>query len=267
MEFTDQLNRKINLQGMPKRIVSVVPSQTELLHYLGLDMEVIATTKFCVHPQSWFRNKTRIGGTKSLNIEKIASLGPDLIIANKEENEQSQIEELEKIAPVWISDIHNLQDALQMIEGVGEVINKKANAIKLSNEIKTLFDKFKLSVNSTQPKSVLYLIWNAPYMAAGSDTFISDMLSLCGLKNCVQALRYPSLVIEDIRDLNPEIIFLSSEPFPFKQKHIDELQKELPATKIEMVNGEMFSWYGNRLRLAPAYFKELLSKLNGAVNS
>ncbi len=111
MEFTDQLNRKINLPSAPKRIVSIVPSQTELLHCLGLEMEVIGNTKFCVHPQSWFRNKTRVGGTKNLNLEKIASMQPDLVIANKEENDQSQIEALEKIAPVWISDINNLDDA------------------------------------------------------------------------------------------------------------------------------------------------------------
>ncbi len=268
MEFTDQLNRKTNLPNTPKRIVSMVPSQTELLHNLGLDMEVVGTTKFCVHPQSWFRNKTRIGGTKNVNIEKIASLNPDLIIANKEENEQSQIEALEKIAPVWISDIHNLQQALQMIESVGAMVNKKANAAKLINEIKAAFENFKTPFTGEETKTVLYLIWHNPYMTAGSDTFISSMLGLCGLTNCVTETRYTNIDIEQIKALNPDFIFLSSEPFPFKPKHIEELQKELPAAKIEMVDGEMFSWYGSRLKLAPNYFEGLMKKLfNGSLVS
>ncbi len=266
MEFTDQLNRKINLESTPKRIVSIVPSQTELLHHLGLDMEVIATTKFCVHPQSWFRNKTRIGGTKNLNIDKIVELRPDLILANKEENEQVQLDALCKTTPVWISDIHNLSEALQMIESVGVLINKKTNASKLIGEIKAAFEKLKLSIGPNQSKTVLYLIWHNPYMTIGSDTFISDMLSRCGLTNCIQQTRYPKIAIEEIRELNPDYIFLSSEPFPFKQKHIEELQKELPLTKIEMVNGEMFSWYGNRMKISPVYFAELLSKLKGALS-
>lgn len=263
MEYIDQLDRKINLGSTPKRIVSIVPSQTELLHNLGLDMEVIATTKFCVHPQSWFRNKTRIGGTKNLNIEKILSLNPDLIIANKEENDQQQIDELEKTTPIWISDIHNLGDALKMIDSIGILINKKANATKLIAEIKVAFEKLKQKVETNTPKSVLYLIWHNPYMTVGADTFVSDMLTSCGLVNCIKEDRYPNIDIEQIKDLNPDYIFLSSEPFPFKQKHIEELQKELPFTKIEMVNGEMFSWYGNRLKISPLYFAELMVKLNG----
>jgi ABC-type Fe3+-hydroxamate transport system substrate-binding protein len=261
MEFTDQMNRAINLPNTPKRIVSIVPSQTELLHNLGLDMEVVGTTKFCVHPQSWFRNKTRIGGTKSLNVEKIASLNPDLIIANREENEQCQITALEKIAPVWISDVQNLDHALKMIESIGAMVNKKANALKLVNEIKAAFEKFKPRFTSEQTKNVLYLIWHNPYMTVGSDTFISHMLSRCGLNNCIMQTRYPNIDIDEIKALNPDFIFLSSEPFPFKQKHIEELQRELPETKIEMVDGEMFSWYGSRLKLAPAYFEALLQKL------
>lgn len=265
MEYRDQLDRIVNLDSTPKRIVSIVPSQTELLHNLGLDMEVIATTKFCVHPQSWFRNKTRIGGTKNLNIEKILSLNPDLIIANKEENDQAQIEELAKKVPVWVSDIETLEQALQMIEKVGVLVNKKANALKLIAEIKLTFEKLSKLVKAGNPTSVIYLIWHNPYMTVGPDTFVSEMLGACGFQNQVKEPRYPNIDIEEIKDLNPDYIFLSSEPFPFKQKHIDELQKELPMAKIVMVNGEMFSWYGNRLKIAPSYFAELINKLRGTV--
>jgi ABC-type Fe3+-hydroxamate transport system substrate-binding protein len=264
MEYTDQLNRSINLQGTPKRIVSIVPSQTELLHSLGLDMEVIGTTKFCIYPQSWFRNKTRIGGTKNVNLEKIAAMSPDLIIANKEENEQADIAALEKIAPVWISDIHNLDEALQMITLIGAIINKKSNANKLVTEIKEAFAKFNQTRVPQPPRSVLYLIWHNPYMTVGSDTFIDHMLSVCGFTNVITDTRYPKISIEEVVELNPDFIFLSSEPFPFKQKHIDELQKVLPNTKIEMVDGEMFSWYGSRLKKSPPYFDLLLKKLDSA---
>ena len=101
-DFTDKLNRSITLFDKPLRIISLVPSQTELLYDLGLDEEVVGITKFCVHPDVWYRTKTRIGGTKTVNIEKVKSLSPTLIIANKEENTKSDIEALEKIAPVWI---------------------------------------------------------------------------------------------------------------------------------------------------------------------
>ena len=112
---TDQTGRSITIPDSPKRIISIVPSQTELLFDLGLSDEVIGITKFCVHPEEWFRKKTRVGGTKQLNMETIRSLQPDLIVANKEENEQVQVEDIAKEFPVWISDIKTLSDAKRMI--------------------------------------------------------------------------------------------------------------------------------------------------------
>src|SRR5476651_171659 len=126
--FNDQLHRPINLPAPPKRIISVVPSQTELLFYLGLDEEVIGITKFCIHPADKFKQTTKVGGTKDLNINLIKSLQPDLIIANKEENERSQIEELMTICPVWISDISNRDEALDMITQVGQLVGREDNA-------------------------------------------------------------------------------------------------------------------------------------------
>src|ERR1700741_3198050 len=110
MHFIDQTGRKISIPQIPQRIISLVPSQTELLFDLGLDKEVVGITKFCVHPPEWFQTKTRVGGTKQLKIDLIKQLQPDLIIANKEENVKEQIEELEKHFPVWISDVNNLED-------------------------------------------------------------------------------------------------------------------------------------------------------------
>ncbi len=258
-ESIDQLGRKLVFETHPKRIVSLVPSQTELLHYLGLDNEVIGVTKFCVHPDEWFRHKTRIGGTKNVNIKVIKTLKPDVIIANKEENVQEQIDALQGIAPVWVSDVNNLEDALQMIKAIGFLTGKNEKANNLLETIKLRFNQLK-----TQNLQILacYLIWRDPYMTVGGDTFINSMLGFCGFKNVFKnEKRYPEITLQQVASLNCQIILLSSEPYPFKQKHIDEIQAILPNTKIVLVDGEMFSWYGNRLLNAADYFEELTKTL------
>lgn len=256
MIFKDQMNRTVRLEAIPKRIVSLVPSQTEFLFDLGLENEVIGITKFCIHPDAWFRSKTRIGGTKTVNIEKVKALNPDLIIANKEENTKADIEALEKIAPVWISDIFTLDDALEMMQQVGEICGKSQKADKIVQSIKSQFETFENPSRSglSSPK-VIYLIWKNPYLIAGKNTFIDDMLQRCGLENLTQIERYPEWNPKESD--SPNYILLSSEPFPFKQKDLDELQNQFPQAKILLVDGELFSWYGSRLKLSVAYFKML----------
>jgi len=254
--FTDQLNRKIELIKEPQRIISVVPSQTELLFELQLEERITGITKFCIHPEHWFRNKTRIGGTKTLNLEKIRSLKPDLILANKEENVQEQIEILASEFPVWVSDVNNLQQALEMIECIGQITGTSLKAKEISDNISNAFTKA-LYESERLPKTC-YLIWKDPYMTVGGDTFIHDMLVKAGFNNLFStSTRYPTVTIEELKMMNCEVLLLSSEPYPFKQKHIDELQKHLPSTIIILVDGEMFSWYGSRLLKAPAYFQQL----------
>lgn len=256
--FYDQMNKAVNVQQTPKRIISVVPSQTELLFDLGLDEHVVGITKFCIHPADKVKYIAKIGGTKQLNIEAIHNLQPDLIIANKEENEQSQVEELMEHYPVWISDIHNLPTALDMIAKVGEItgMEGKANCI-----VEDISQRFKL-LQPAQPKlRVMYLIWRKPYMAAGNDTFIDSMLQLCGFENVVEAERYPGLTADEIITAKPDVLMLSSEPYPFAQKHIDEFKRILPNAKIELLDGELFLWYGSRLLHSPGYFNKLIDKL------
>jgi ABC-type Fe3+-hydroxamate transport system substrate-binding protein len=258
--YIDQLGNNIELPAAPKRIISLVPSQTELLHYLGLEAELIGITKFCIHPSTWFKTKERIGGTKQLNIEKIKSLAPDFIIANKEENTREQIEELQQLFPVWISDIYTLDDAFDMISKLGIILEKEAASRTLISSIKHHFQM--LSVHENRPiKSVLYLIWNQPKIAVGRNTFIHDMLLRMGLHNVLTAPRYPELSTEKIELLTPDYIFLSSEPFPFNESHIAELQTIFPEAKILLVDGEMFSWYGSRLLHSVQYFDSLLKQL------
>lgn len=254
MIFIDHFKNKIELTQIPKRIISLVPSQSELLWDLGLRDELIGITKFCIHPNEMFKFKDRVGGTKTLDIHKIRSLKPDLIIGNKEENEYAQIKELQNEFPVWMSDIYNLYDAYKMISDIGELVNKKSEAIELVSIIQKSF-----SIIKKYNKTVLYLIWKNPYMAAGNATFIGDVLYQMGLINSLKNsdLRYPELTMDEIKNLNPNLIFLSSEPFPFKESHINELKQLVPNATVKLVDGELFSWYGSRLLKSVEYLNNL----------
>ncbi|MFZ4633478.1 MAG: helical backbone metal receptor, partial [Saprospiraceae bacterium] len=216
MLFTDQLERPVALANHPpQRIISLVPSQTELLHNLGLDAEVVGITKFCVHPRTWFDAKTRVGGTKTLNLERIAALEPDLIIGNKEENERTQIEQLSALYPVWMSDVYTLHDALDMIGKVGNLCCRPEAATELIRQVHAAFG----TLPAVQPLRAAYLIWRKPYMAAGSHTFIDDMLGRAGFSNVfAHKSRYPEVSAADLAAASAQVILLSSEPFPFSEK-------------------------------------------------
>ena len=243
--FFDQLNREVLLKSTPKRIVSLVPSQTELLFDLGLDAEVIGITKFCIHPEKWYRTKTRIGGTKTLYIDRILGLKPDVIIANKEENKLLDIQELEKIAPVWISDVRTIRQAYDMIEKIGVLVGKQLESLELVENIKVVFQKVD---KPSKQQNVLYVIWNEPLMVAAGDTFINDMLVHLGFNNSATHLsRYPQLTETEFTQLDADLVFLSSEPFPFKDKHLEYFEKLCPNAICQLVDGELFSWYGSRM--------------------
>lgn len=274
-DFTDQLGKTISLDHIPRRIISLVPSQTELLHTLGLEEEVVGITKFCVHPPAWFRSKTRIGGTKDVRLETIHKLQPDLILANKEENDKQQVETLSLHYPVWTSDIKNLPGALAMIRSVGELTGKGSRGESLAAEIERGFSGLPAHLpdgNAARPPAetlphstprTAYFIWRKPWMVAGGDTFIQDMLHRCGLVNLFQDRdRYPSIELESLSGSGCRFILLSSEPYPFKDRHIAEIRTVLPHAAIHLVDGELFSWYGSRLLHAPAYFRRLQETLS-----
>src|ERR1017187_3803215 len=236
MIITDQLNRTIEFNFPPKRIVSLVPSQSELLWDLGLQEELVGITKFCVHPKEMFHSIGRVGGTKSINIDEVIKLKPDVILANKEENQQVHIEELCKHFPIYISNIFTIQDALQMIEQVGLTCNRESEATYLVKKINKRYLQFPNN-KIRNKRTVAYLIWRTPFMVAGSTNFITHMLSVCGLKNVFtnHKGRYPEVSIGELQKENPDVVLLSSEPYPFKEKHIKELQTYLPKTQILLV--------------------------------
>ena len=255
------LQKTTHLNYIPKRIISVVPSQTELLSDMGLEAETVGITKFCVHPNSWFKTKTRVGGTKTLNFKTIDGLQPDLIIANKEENVKEQIEQLALKYPIWLTDVNNFEEALLMIGDIGVLSGKEKEALSIINQIKKAFAALP---KIEKPVKTAYLIWQEPYMTIGGDTFINDMLTYCGFENVfADKDRYPEISINNLLIANCQLLLLSSEPYPFKQKHLDELKTHLPQTKILLVDGEFFSWYGSRLLKAPEYFNKLINSVTG----
>ena len=255
------LSSPISENRYASRIVSLVPSQTELLYYMGLTDEVVGITKFCIHPAEWYRNKIRVGGTKEIDIEKIISLEADLVIANKEENVREQIGALQHKMAVWLTDVNNLDEALQMIKDLGKLVNRNKEASELVINITAAFSKNQ--AYAFPPVLSCYLIWKDPFMTVGHDTFIHDMMQHAGYANAfADATRYPIVTIDDILQSGCKVLLLSSEPYPFKEKHIAELAALLPGIKILLVDGEMFSWYGSRLLLAPVYFKALRQKFS-----
>lgn len=264
---TDQLNRTLDIAQPPRRIISLVPSQTELLYDLGLRDEVVGITKFCLHPEEWFRTKPRVGGTKKYDFEKIKALAPDLIIGNKEENEQQQIEMLMKSYPVWMSDIYTLANARDMVLKLGDLVGRQVEAGAMQLKIEKAFNglkEFRLQ-NPFPGKRVAYFIWRQPYMVAGDHTFIDHLLMHCGFTNVFSGgpfKRYPEITAELLKAADPEVILLSSEPYPFKEKHVAEFQSICKNAKVITVDGEFFSWYGSHLLHAPSYFKKLIQLIS-----
>lgn len=262
----DQMGRALNLTKTPTRIISLVPSQTELLYDLGLNDEVVGITKFCVHPDHWFKTKVRVGGTKRADLKKIFELRPDLVIANKEENTQEDIDAISQRIPVYVSDIKDLNTAIKMISDLGTLCYKGNLAEKLIISLREGFHLLRTATqnfNQGSPPRVLYLIWKDPFMAAGTDTFINAMLEESGFLNALpkSMVRYPNITKEEIESLQPDYIFLSSEPFPFKGRHADELRRLFPKLTLIEVDGEAYSWYGSRLLQSLKYFEELQAKI------
>jgi len=247
----DQMGNELKLGAQPESIISLVPSITELLFSLGLEGKIVGRTKFCKHPKNKIKQIPIVGGTKKFRFKVIEEIKPDLIIGNKEENYKDGILQLMEKHPVWMSDINSYADSIDMIHKLGSICGVMDKAQKIIDEIENEFAKLK---NNTSKPSVLYLIWQNPYIAVGTNNFIHDILSKAGFDNCCAQPRYVEMNINNIAELNPDVILLSSEPFPFKQRHIEELKYVLPETQYQLVDGEMFSWYGSRMIEAPDYF-------------
>ncbi len=256
MRISDQLQRELVFEKVPKRIISLVPSQTELLVSLGLEESIVGLTKFCVHPSNIRKKSTVVGGTKNINFDTIKLLNPDIIICNKEENTKDIVETAATIAKVWVSDIYTIKDVLIMVASLGEIFEVGEKANTLISKIQTAKKDFQLYMGNKPTRNVVYLIWKKPYMAAGKNTFINELLQLNKFENSVNLKdkRYPEVDLSLIESV--ETVLLSSEPYPFKKSDCEEIKNAINV-EVRLVNGEYFSWYGSRLIAAFEYFKSL----------
>ncbi|MDX1271480.1 helical backbone metal receptor [Bizionia paragorgiae] len=253
----------IVLKQTPLRIVSLVPSQTELLYDLGLEDNVVGITKFCVHPVHFKRTKTNVGGTKQIHIDKIKALNPDIILCNKEENTKEIVDACSEICKVHVSELYTIQDTIALIKEYGSLFNKRTDALKIINKIEYNLRDFQDFIKDKPVLKVAYFIWRAPWMVAANNTFINHLLELNNFENIYANLeRYPEVEIKKIRlQGDPDLILLSSEPYPFKEEHAFELGRFSHHAKTVFVDGEYFSWYGSRLINAFDYFKTLRNRL------
>ncbi|MEX2477136.1 MAG: helical backbone metal receptor [Gracilimonas sp.] len=227
-----------------QKIISLVPSLTELLIDLGLKDQLIGRTRFCIHPEKDIKEIKIVGGTKNPRLEKIIELEPDFILANKEENRKEDIEVLQKYTEVYVTDIETIEDALLEISSLGEILGMKKAAKKIVSKTTSLLTE----MPNEEELSVAYFIWKDPWMTVGNDTYIHHVLRRYNLYNVYESdSRYPKTDLDELASRNPDLILLSSEPYPFKEKHIAEIRKTCPDSKIELVNGEWFSWYGSRM--------------------
>lgn len=252
--ITDHTGRKVNIPATPKRIISICPAITETLFVLGLENEIVGRTKYCIFPEGIVENVPTIGGTKEVNVEKIRALQPDLILAEKEENTEEIVQALENIAPVFVLEVQSIKEAYRFIKTLGTLTNREPEADQLIDSSKAVFPS-----SREQVKNAAYVIWRKPYMVVGGTTYINDVLHALGFQNpfAKEESRYPAVTKEELADAHLDVLFLASEPFPYKEKHIAEFQSFLPNTKIVLVEGEMF-WYGSRMKIAGAYLKKLV---------
>jgi ABC-type Fe3+-hydroxamate transport system substrate-binding protein len=260
MILKDQIGNLLEFNQPPKRIVSLVPSLTETVSAWASE-KLIARTKFCIHPASIKSSIPSIGGTKNPDIKKILALKPDLIIANKEENRKEDIEQLNLSVPVWVSDIYNWETAMQALGQLAIILETDQSATSWMSEWKAQRALFQETFPPLQ-RNVLYLIWQHPYMSIGRDTYIHSMVELLGLNSVTgQLTRYPEVQEDWIRDIQPDFLFLSSEPYPFKEKHLQFYQHIAPRAQVMVVDGEIFSWYGVRMGRVFEYFSQLRSEM------
>lgn len=262
MIISDQIGRELEISKPLNRIVSLVPSLTELLVYLGLEEKIVGITKFCIHPEGLKSTKTIVGGTKKVHLDKIRAINPDIILCNKEENTLEMVLDLEKICPVHVSNIITFQDSLELILKYGTLFDKEQQAKDLISALSSKKAIFESNLPSNKLR-VAYFIWRKPWMVVGGDTFINSMLELNGWVNVYKDSkdRYPEIELENLKNKNLDLILLSSEPFPFKEKHIKEIREQCNA-RIEIVNGEFYSWYGSRQLESFKYFEDFQNYLS-----
>lgn len=240
------------------RIVSLVPSLTELVCELGLAGELVGRTGFCIHPQESVRRIPKVGGTKTVNLEKIRSLEPTHVVLNRDENRKETADALAKFVPNLVV-THPLApaDNLALYRQFGSLFDREGEAEALCARFLAACDA--AAAGHYPERRVLYLIWKDPWMTVSWDTYISRTLALFGLRTLPEASadRYPKL--DDLRTIDAELVLLSSEPYRFRDPHRREVQA-LTGRPALLIDGEMTSWYGPRAIAGLAYLREFTAR-------
>jgi ABC-type Fe3+-hydroxamate transport system substrate-binding protein len=238
-----------------RRIVSLIPSTTETLCALGLAGALVGVTAYCREPAAVTRTKTRVGGEKDPDLDRIKALAPDLVIANVEENVAAHVEALRASGvPVWVTYPRTVDGALAMLRELGEVTGAREAAARLLAELAPLVARVRAALAPRPPVPVFYAIWRDPYMTVGPDTYAHDVLTLCGAANVFADARerYPAVTLDAVAARRPAVILLPDEPFRFREVHRRDFDAypDVPAVRdgrVLLVDGKPFTWHGPRL--------------------
>ena len=247
------------------RIVSLCPSLTELVFDLGHGDELVGRTKFCVHPADKVGAVEKVGGTKNPKIDRIIELAPDLVLLNEEENRREDAEALRAAGvQCHVSFPHTALDTAQMVRSIAAAIDAKAQGERIARDIEARHDRVVKSAADREPVSYAYLIWREPWMTVNADTFVSALLGDVGGRNAFAsaAERYPAITPEDLTSASPDMVLLSTEPFPFQPTHADELARltGIERDRFEIVDGEMLSWHGSRTPAGIDYAEQVVER-------
>jgi ABC-type Fe3+-hydroxamate transport system substrate-binding protein len=252
------------VRGSP-RIVSLVPSLTELLCDLGLAAQVVGRTGFCVHPRSVVRAIPKVGGTKSVNLARLRELAPTHVIVNVDENEKPTVDEIARFVPHVIV-THPLApcDNVALYHLFGAIFRRDAEAVELTNRFEQAWKQAQLETESLPREEVLYLIWKKPWMTVARNTYISATLAAIGWDTIPAAasVRYPEVNLTGSFLERVHHVLLSSEPYRFRERDLAELEAVIPSrVRISLIDGEMTSWYGSRAAAGLTYLADFRRRL------
>jgi ABC-type Fe3+-hydroxamate transport system substrate-binding protein len=254
------------------RIVSLCPSLTELVFDLGIGDSLVGVTKFCVHPADGVRGVEKVGGTKTPKVGRIAEIAPDLVLLNEEENRVEDAEALRAAGLACHTSFPRTAiETAAMVRSIGEAVGRTDAADHIARAIEEAARRAREASGGMPSVRYAYLIWQEPLMSVNGDTFISDLLGLAGGENAFadRPKRYPVVEAEDLATARLDAVLLSTEPFPFQEKHIDGISRAagLAPEIFHIVDGEMLSWHGSRTPAGIDYAAETIGRIRGGAVS
>jgi ABC-type Fe3+-hydroxamate transport system substrate-binding protein len=258
----DDAGRRHRPAGPEARIVSLVPSITELLFDLDLGPQVVGRTAFCVHPRGAVRRARSVGGTKQVNLARIATLAPTHVVVNVDETPRQLAETLAGLG-LTVVVTHPLapRDNLRLYRLLGRLFGRRDRAEALCGRFEAAYREVVAAASTLPSRRVLYLIWKDPWMTIAADTYIAGILALVGWQPVAAGAggRYPVVTLGEALLAKADLVLFSSEPFPFGERHLKDFRRAFPAhaDKAAMIDGALVSWYGSRAIAGLRYLEEL----------